>query len=220
MIDLTLQEMTLEEVIAEARALATTGRRRILGLTGAPGAGKSTVAEQVVSALGPDLAVLVPMDGFHLSNEVLESLGRRDRKGAFDTFDSAGYASLMNRIRQQATTGDPDLDEIVYCPRFRREIEEPIGSSIPIFSRTPLIVTEGNYLLLDRDAWPSAQSVMDEVWFLSPPDAIRQDRLIKRHAAYGKSAEDAEQWALGSDQRNAKLIENTAPRADRIIRLL
>lgn len=209
-----VQEATLDELIAWARALVVPGQRRLLGLTGAPGAGKSTVAEQLVNALGPDVAVLVPMDGFHLANEVLIALGRRDRKGAHDTFDDGGYARLLATLRAQRAD-----DPVVYAPRFRREIEEPIGSSIPVRPTTPLVVTEGNYLLLESGAWPAARACLDEVWFLAPDTGIRHDRLVRRHEAYGKSPEDAKRWALGSDERNAQLIESTSGRADRILRL-
>ncbi|RFA10136.1 nucleoside/nucleotide kinase family protein [Subtercola boreus] len=220
MIEPAVEELTLEDVFRQARALASTGGRHILGFTGAPGAGKSTVAEQVVDALGPELAVLVPMDGFHLANDVLLALGRRDRKGANDTFDAAGYASLMQRIRSQESSELTGDDAIVYAPRFARDLEEPIGSSLPIRPQTPLIVTEGNYLLLDQGSWPAARACIDQVWFLSPLESVRHERLVKRHEAYGKSHEEAELWALGSDQRNAELIESTAVRADRVLRLV
>lgn len=209
-----VQDATLDELVEWAKALVVPGERRILGLTGAPAAGKSTVAEQLVTALGPDTAVLVPMDGFHLANEVLLDLGRRDRKGAHDTFDDGGYARLIAALREQRP-GDP----VVYAPRFRREIEESIASSIPVPATVPLVVTEGNYLLLDRDAWPVARAAIDEVWFLTLDTDVRHTRLVRRHEAYGKSPQDAARWALGPDERNARLIESTASRADRIVRL-
>ncbi|BBY50512.1 nucleoside/nucleotide kinase family protein [Mycolicibacterium arabiense] len=213
-IERDVQDATLDQLVESAMALVVPGQRRILGLTGAPGAGKSTVAEQLVAALGPDVAVLVPMDGFHLANEVLIDLGRRDRKGAHDTFDDGGYARLIETLRAQRL-GDP----VVYAPRFRREIEESINSSIPVPATVPLVVTEGNYLLLESDAWPVARSRIDEVWFLAPDTDVRHERLLRRHEAYGKSPEDAAYWALGPDERNAQLIESTASRADRIVRL-
>lgn len=209
-----VQDATLDQLVESARALAVRGERRILGLTGAPGAGKSTVAEQLVDALGPEIAVLVPMDGFHLANEVLIELGRLDRKGAHDTFDDGGYARLIASLRAQRRD-----DPVVYAPRFRREIEESIGSSIPVPPTVPLVVTEGNYLLLEFDAWPAARSHIDEVWFLAPDTAVRHARLVRRHESYGKSLQEAEFWALGSDERNAQLIESTAARADRVVRL-
>ncbi|QIV85344.1 nucleoside/nucleotide kinase family protein [Mycolicibacterium frederiksbergense] len=209
-----VQDATLDQLVESARGLVVPGERRILGLTGAPGAGKSTVAEQLGTALGPEVAVLVPMDGFHLANEVLIDLGRLNRKGAHDTFDDGGYARLIASLRAQR--GD---DPVIYAPRFRREIEESIGSAIPVPAAVPLVVTEGNYLLLESDAWPAARSHIDQVWFLAPDTDIRHARLVRRHEAYGKSAEEAKFWALGSDERNAQLIESTAGRADRIVRL-
>jgi pantothenate kinase len=213
-IEQDVQDTSLDQLVEWARALVAGGERRILGLTGAPGAGKSTVAKQLVNALGPDVAVLVPMDGFHLANEILIELGRRDRKGAHDTFDDGGYARLIATLRAQRSE-----DPVVYAPRFRREIEESIGSSIPVLSSVPLVVTEGNYLLLEFGAWPAARSCVDEVWFLAPETDVRHARLLRRHEAYGKSPEDAASWALGPDERNAQLIESTASRADRIVRL-
>ncbi|CAN7688238.1 nucleoside/nucleotide kinase family protein [Mycolicibacterium frederiksbergense] len=209
-----VQDATLDQLVESAGGLVVPGERRILGLTGAPGAGKSTVAEQLVTALGPEVAVLVPMDGFHLANEVLIDLGRLNRKGAHDTFDDGGYARLIASLRAQR--GD---DPVIYAPRFRREIEESIGSSIPVPAAVPLVVTEGNYLLLESDAWPTARSHIDQVWFLAPDTDIRHTRLVRRHESYGKSPEEAKFWALGSDERNAQLIESTAGRADRIVRL-
>jgi pantothenate kinase len=209
-----VQDATLDQLVESARGLVVPGERRILGLTGAPGAGKSTVAEQLVTALGPEVAVLVPMDGFHLANEVLIELGRLNRKGAHDTFDDGGYARLIASLRAQR----PD-DPVIYAPRFRREIEESIGSAIPVPPAVPLVVTEGNYLLLESDAWPAARSHIDQVWFLAPDSDIRHARLVRRHEAYGKSPDEARFWALGSDERNAQLIESTAGRADRIVRL-
>ena len=213
-IERDVQDVTLAQLVKWARALVVPGARRIIGLTGAPGAGKSTTAEQLVTALGPDTAVLVPMDGFHLANDVLIDLGRRDRKGAHDTFDDGGYARLITCLRAQRAD-----DAVVYAPRFHREIEESIGSAIPVPPTVPLVVTEGNYLLLESGAWPAARSAIDEVWFLAPDNEVRHTRLLRRHEAYGRSPEEARYWALGSDERNAELIESTAGRADRIVRL-
>lgn len=214
-------EATLSELVARARGLAVPGERHILGIVGAPGAGKSTVAAHVVAALGPDLAVLVAMDGFHLANVVLETLGRRDRKGAVDTFDAPGYANLLERLHRSALApGRPGATEITYAPEFRREIEEDIGCAIPVPPSMPLVVTEGNYILLDDGAWARARACLDEVWFLAPADEVRQHRLVLRHQAFGKSPDDARAWALGTDQRNAELIGSTAGRADLIVRVV
>ena len=207
-------ECTLDELVDLARALAIPGERHLLGLTGAPGAGKSTVAEQLVTRLGPGAAVLVAMDGFHLAGTVLERLGRSDRKGAPDTFDDAGYAALLQRLH------DADPAETVYAPDFRRGLSEPIGSAIAVPPEIPLVITEGNYLLLATGAWPRARALLDAVWYLAPHDDVRRARLVRRHETFGKSSQQARDWALGTDERNAELIAATAPRADRVIRLV
>ena len=204
---------TFDQLLSRAHRLASEGRR-ILGITGAPGAGKSTLADQLVRELGPDRAVLVPMDGFHLANAVLERLGRRERKGAVDTFDDAGYAALLERIRAQ----QPDSAEIIYAPVFRRELEEPIGSALAVRSDVPLVITEGNYLLHDAGAWPRVRACLDEAWFLAAEEEQRRARLIARHEQFGKSPEEARAWALGTDERNAELIRASAERADWIFR--
>ena len=207
-------ECTLDELVDRAWALAISGERHLLGLTGAPGAGKSTVADQLVTRLGPGTAVLVAMDGFHLAGTVLERLGRSDRKGAPDTFDDAGYAALLRRLH------DADPTETVYAPDFRRGISEPIGSAIAVPPEIPLVITEGNYLLLDTGAWPRAHALLDAVWYLAPGDDLRRERLVRRHETFGKSPQQARDWALGSDERNAELIAATARRADLLIRLV
>jgi pantothenate kinase len=138
--------MIEDRFLARLEQLIAGGQRRILGLVGAPGAGKSTLAEQILEAF-PGRAVVVPMDGFHLANVELERLGRASRKGAEDTFDSAGYVALLNRLRAQRH------GETVYAPAFRREIEEPIAGAIPVSPDVPLVITEGNYLLLEHGHW-------------------------------------------------------------------
>ncbi|MBL3687067.1 nucleoside/nucleotide kinase family protein [Leucobacter zeae] len=208
------------ELLERARALAGRGRRAILGITGAPGAGKSTLAERLVAELGPEIAVLVPMDGFHLADAVLHELGRHARKGAHDTFDAAGYVSLIRRLAAQGADREGPGDATVYAPVFRRDLEEPIGSAIPVHRDVPLVVTEGNYLLHEADPWPCARAEIDEVWFLAPGEEQRLERLIERHMRFGRSAEEARERSLGSDQRNADLIGSTAERADLIVRLV
>lgn len=202
---------SLDELVERARALAAGGSRRILGIAGAPGAGKSTVAQAIADALGGH-AARVGMDAFHLANEVLAANGSRDRKGAPDTFDPWGYANLLYRLK---TNGEP----VVYAPAFDRSLEESIGSAIPVLREVPLVITEGNYLLLDAEGWRESRKQIDEVWFLDVSDAERQVRLVQRHEAFGKPPEEAQAWALGSDQHNAAVVEATRERADLIIDL-
>jgi pantothenate kinase len=201
--------MVIEDVgalVERARALAAAGERRILGIAGPPGGGKSTVARAVVAELG-ELARLVPMDGFHLAQPELVRLGRRDRMGAPDTFDAAGYAALLKRLK-----GD---EPVVYAPEFRREIEEPIAGSIAVPRHVPLVVTEGNYLLL----WERIPALLDETWYVQTDEELRVERLIQRHIQFGKTPEYARAWVLRSDERNAELVAATASAADVLVRL-
>jgi pantothenate kinase len=212
----------------------------IIGIAGAPGSGKTTLAQALVDALlrwpadwarpapatGKGAAITepgpqpgrrwigshvahVPMDGFHLADVELDRLGRRDRKGAPDTFDAAGYGALLLRLIGSA--------EDVWAPAFDREVEQPIAGSIPILQGTRVIITEGNYLLLDDPQWATARESMDEVWFCDCDDAVRRERLIARHVRFGKTLDAAREWANGTDQRNAELIEASRHRADLII---
>lgn len=212
-------EQSLETLIDRARELAGRGVRTLLGITGAPGAGKSTLAAQLTAALGPELAVLVPMDGFHLAQSVLERMGAAERKGAPDTFDAWGYAALLERIHHQRPAAQDAPSEIIYAPEFRRDLEEPVGSAIAVHGDVPLVITEGNYLLLEGEAWPRARAVVDEIWFLAPPEQQRLDRLIERHERFGRTPQEARARSLGSDQRNAELIAGTVSRADRVVTL-
>jgi pantothenate kinase len=200
-----------DDLLLQARSLVASGRRQILGITGSPGAGKSTLAARLVEALDGG-ACLVPMDGFHLAQCVLESLGRAGRKGAPDTFDANGYAALLRRIRQQD-------DDVVYAPAFDRAIEEPIAGAIPVPRDVPLIVTEGNYLLVEDAPWATVGTLLDVVWFVDVSEEERLDRLVRRHVAFGKTPDAARAWALGSDQHNADVIEATRARADHVVRL-
>jgi pantothenate kinase len=204
--------MIEDRFLARLEQLVADGQRRILGLVGAPGAGKSTLAEQILEAL-PGRAVIVPMDGFHLANVELERLGRASRKGAEDTFDSAGYVALLNRLRA------PHHGETVYAPAFRREIEEPVAGAIPVSSDVPLVVTEGNYLLLERGHWKAVRPLLDEAWYVDVDPELRRQRLIDRHIRFGRDEDAARKWVQQTDEPNAVLIESTRDRADLVFQL-
>lgn len=195
------------EIAASALELAERVQRRVvLGITGPPGAGKSTVANALRDALGDDGAI-VPMDGFHLSNRVLVSLQLQDRKGAPDTFDVRGYVDLLQRLTAHA-------DSIVYAPSFDRTTDEPIAADIAIHPSARVVVTEGNYLLLPHDGWLEVRSRLDRVYFVDVDPQTRLDRLAKRHVEFGKNPIEATRWANGPDETNARLVAATRAFAD------
>ena len=202
----------LAGLVERANWIAESGPRRILGITGAPGSGKSKLAAALVAALG-ERAAFVPMDGFHLANSELIRLDRRDRKGAIDTFDGAGYVALIQRLHRAD-------ESVVYAPEFRREIEEAIAGAIAVPREVRLVVTEGNYILANQAPWTELGQLIDQVWYVDPGEDMRIARLVGRHIAYGKDPAAARAWALGSDQRNAELIAATQIKADLEIRSL
>ncbi len=206
--------LTFDDLLSRARSLPRGGRRAVLGITGSPGAGKSTLAERLVRELnggGQAWVAHVPMDGFHLADAELDRLGRRNRKGAPDTFDAAGYAALLRRLHEE-TGGD-----VIYAPGFERVLEQPIAGAVPVPPTARLVVTEGNYLLLETGAWARVRQQLDEVWFCELDEQERIRRLIARHEEFGKSHERAVDWVLGSDQRNAELVATTRDRADLVV---
>ncbi|MFD7936696.1 nucleoside/nucleotide kinase family protein [Streptomyces sp. NPDC059755] len=210
--------LTFDDLLVRARALAGDGRRRaLLGITGGPGAGKTTLAERLVrelNATGDPWVAHVPMDGFHLADVELDRLGRRHRKGAPDTFDAAGYAALLRRLREET-----DGEDLVYAPGFERVLEQPVAGAVPVPPTARLIVTEGNYLLVGTGAWTRVRAALDEVWFCETDEDERVRRLIARHEEFGKDHEEAVAWVLRSDQRNAELVATTRDRADLVVSL-
>ncbi|WP_255991536.1 nucleoside/nucleotide kinase family protein [Chitinolyticbacter albus] len=191
--------------------LLADGRRKILGLVGEPGAGKSTLAEALLAHLG-ERAVVVPMDGFHLANVELARLQRSARKGAPDTFDAAGYVALLARLRSQRG------DEIVYAPAFRREIEEPIAGAIAVSPQVPLVITEGNYLLLESGHWAGVRPLLDAIWYVEVDAELRRQRLVERHMRFGRDEAAARAWVEQTDEPNARLIAQGRDGADLIVR--
>ena len=202
---------SLDEIAGTIDAVVTPGRRTIVGITGAPGVGKSTIAAQVVELLAP-AAALLPMDGFHLPQATLVALGRRQRMGAPDTFNVDVFLETLTALREIS-------GKRVRAPGFDRETEEPVPNAVDISPEFSTVVVEGNYLLLDSGGWERAAPLLDVTFFVEAPDDIRLERLVARHIRYGKSEADARAWALGPDQANATLIEATAARADHRITL-
>lgn len=199
--------------MARAAALAGAGgERAILGITGCPAAGKSTLAELLVGALAAAgvPAALVPMDGFHLADVALERLGRRDRKGAIDTFDGDGYLALLRRLRT-------DRRRTVWAPGFARDLEQPIAGSIGVDPEVRIVVTEGNYLLAEAPPWPEVRAELAETWYVELDEPTRRERLIARHVRFGKAPDEAVRWVSTVDDPNARLIAATRDRADLLV---
>lgn len=198
-----------EAALGRVEALLAEGRRVILGIAGPPAAGKTTLAARLVDAVesGGRRAAQVPMDGYHLADASLERLGRRDAKGAIDTFDGWGYRELLRRLAAHA-------DEPVYAPGFERTLEQPIAGSIAVGPEVDLIVTEGNYLLVDAEPWRGVRALCAEVWFCATPEDVRLERLIARHVEFGKTPAAALAWVEAVDLPNAALVDATRPRAD------
>ncbi|MFC4224670.1 nucleoside/nucleotide kinase family protein [Lysinibacter cavernae] len=209
---------TFPQLLERAQQLLASPGRSILGITGAPGAGKTTLAEALHHELTADgqsaRCALFSMDGFHFANAVLRARGIRDRKGAVDTFDVEGFVSLLRAVQDQPGADGPSS---IFAPEFDRALDESIGSAIEIRKQTPLIIVEGNYLLHDADGWERVATFLTESWFVAPAEALRKERLINRHETFGLSPEAAEDWALGTDQRNADLVATTRPRATLVL---
>jgi len=207
--------MAIADLLArDAIALASDSARAVLGIAGSPGAGKSTLVEELLDRIraikGDDWVAHIPMDGFHLADAQLDRIGARARKGAPDTFDVDGYAHLLERVRRE-------IDAPVYVPGFDRTLEQPLAAALVVLPLARLVVTEGNYLLLDDPQWVRARRAMDAVWFVASEEATRVERLVARHIEFGKSPQQARAWVATTDQPNSELVAGTAGRADRVI---
>jgi pantothenate kinase len=212
----TPETLSADQAVARAVALAAAGDRSVLGIAGAPGAGKSTLARRIVTEvttrLGPGVAVQVPMDGFHLSNAALDALGRHERKGAIDTFDAAGYVELVRRL------ATPDTTTTVWAPDFDRRVDEPVAGTIAVPPDTMLVVSEGNYLLDETAPWHALPDLFTETWGCVVDDDVRIDRLVGRHMRHGRDHEAARAWAVEVDGVNAARVTADLHRASLLVR--
>jgi pantothenate kinase len=185
--------------------------RWLIGISGAPGAGKTSLAELLLGLLG-ERGAHVPMDGFHLADVELARQGLVDHKGAPETFDPLGYAALLARLRCHP-------EQTVYAPGFDRHLEQPLAGAIAVPPSAQVVVTEGNYLLLDHPHWREVRSCLDEVWHVRCDERVRLERLVARHTEFGKDTAAARAWVERVDEPNARLVEASADRADRLLDL-
>lgn len=189
-------------------------RRVLLGVAGAPAAGKSTLARRLVAGvaerLGPDSAAYVPMDGFHLSNAQLDRLGLRGRKGAPETFDVDGYVHLLRRLRTER-------DRPVYVPDFDRTLDEPVAAGLVVPPSARFVLTEGNYLADDGPGWAEVRDLLDELWFVDAPRAVRERRLLRRHVRGGRSESEARAFIAASERPNARRVERGRAHCTRVL---
>ena len=197
---------------------ATAGTA-VVGIAGQPGAGKTTLVEALLQELNGSSDDVerhrfahVPMDGFHLSDRELDRQGLLGRKGAPETFDAHGYAALLDRLLAAPRSA------VVYAPGFERSLEQPLAGDIPVFPAAKVILTEGNYLLLDRPEWQQVRSRCTEVWYCEPEEELRVQGLVERHIRFGKSPQAAAAWVQEVDQRNAGLVRASRGHADLVVR--
>ena len=199
--------MTPVELAEIIRAKAQGKGRFLTALAGPPGAGKSTLAAELVSALGQG-AKAVPMDGFHYDDAVLLARGARDRKGAPDTFDAQGFFHLLRRLRVE--------DEIA-IPLFDRDLEISRAGADIVTAADRLLVIEGNYLLLNEAPWPEAAPLFDLTVWIDVPEAELDRRLQARWAHYGKTPAEARAWIDSNDMPNIRRVTQNSRPADLLI---
>ncbi|AUG77322.1 fructose transporter [Kitasatospora sp. MMS16-BH015] len=206
----------VDDILALLRRQGARTGRVLLGLTGPPAAGKSTLAHHLVAQInrveGPETAAYLPLDGFHLSNQQLDRLGLRARKGATTTFDGLGYLALLRRV-----TNERFHD--IYAPDFDRTLDEPVAARHVIHPHTRLVVTEGNYLANTETPWPEARALLHALWYVEADDDAREERLLQRHLASGDDPATARRRVSTNDHPNGEAVKALRATCDWVVRL-
>ena len=211
---------SLEELADKAVSLLGRAHREsrvLLGIAGPPAAGKSTFSKLLASSVNArheePTAAVAPMDGFHLTNRELDSKGLRSRKGHPETFSADSFVSRLERLKVMPNTE-------AYWPRYDRTLHEPVPNAITIAPSARLVITEGNYLLLDYGPWRRLKNLLDEAWYLDEDEEVIVSRLSDRHRAAGRSVSELTDKINGSDLPNARLVAGTKVNADLWLRLV
>lgn len=205
--------MWLVEQIDNLVEISDENSRVIVGITGAPGAGKSTLAKQLVANLNSRktyLAAYAPMDGFHISNHQLRDLGKENRKGAPDTFDIYGYINLLRRVKE-------DLDHPIYLPDYSRILHQPIAGELIVDPEVKLVITEGNYLGIDLPGWREVRHKLDLLVYIDVKFEVLKQRLLERQIKNGKTVDQANKWFETVDKSNICLVQTTKSLADLVV---
>lgn len=205
-------EAALAHLHREAAALLAQPGRRVLGIAGGPGTGKSTLAQKLAAELGP-VAAYVPMDGFHMKHAKLEGLGTAADKGMPHTFEGAAFADFLAALK--AATGD------MSGPGYSRRIEDVVENAITVPATTRLLVVEGNYLLLATAPWWRVKPLLDRSVFIEVPREMVRARLMRRHAEEGLFTEERNRAHIERvDLVNYDTVMRSKPRADIAIEIV
>lgn len=205
-------DTTLEGLVDEALRLLEQPKRQFLAIAGAPGSGKSTTADMLQARLDeihPNAVEILPMDGFHFDDAVLNARGRRPWKGAPDTFDVGGLVSVIQRLRAN--------EDAVAVPVFDRALEISRGSARLIGQETKLIIVEGNYLLLDRAPWTQLATLFDVTVMVDVPPEVLAERLRARWVSYDLSDAQIREKLQSNDLPNGATVRNESRSADFIL---
>jgi fructokinase len=207
----TNSETVMQTLVQAVLEKLGKGGRVLLAIAGPPASGKSTVSATLQARLTHDgvRAVVVPMDGFHLDNRVLDERGLRAKKGAPETFDVDGFAAVLRQLRA--------TDRTIYLPVFDREKDLSIAAARVVEPETDVVIVEGNYLLFDEPAWRSMPDLWDlSLWIDTPPSVVRQ-RCIQRWLDHDHTPEAARARAEGNDLVNAERIRLARLPADVVL---
>jgi pantothenate kinase len=198
------------QIYNELMSVDRTNERLLVAISGAPGSGKSTLSQALSSKLNKSehVAAVIPMDGYHLDDSLLEDLGLLKRKGSPETFDFVGFKHLLLRVKNE--------DEVVY-PVFDREREISISGAGILKKNIRIVIVEGNYLLFDEEPWTCLSKLWDYSVFLDVELTVLEQRLIDRWINHGFSRAEAKQKALGNDIQNAKRVIASRIHANKIL---